>query len=241
MVGSDEPVTLTGSFFESFAVENPDLSAMIVNELSMLQLARGLCHAGTPNSEHLSEVLLSECNLIAQDSVMGHEQPSCTPLLDRMSAVAGGRLPDLIQKGFRISEDHLAPGAARPDFPEERVRVHAQGLAGDLDKHFHWGAAGSEVRGETNDPFVSDRRNFNRAAFRHPSHHRGDAAPWKVDGGDRFVGLVKRLPTPKRRRLELCQRPAVLGSRKGGQDPIRIPSLDSRLGHVASEFRSLLA
>ncbi len=80
---------------------------------------------------------MSERNLIAKDSVMGHEQPSCTPLPDRMSAVAGSRLPDLGQEGLRISADDLAPGVARPDLSKESVGVHAQGLTGDLDKHFH--------------------------------------------------------------------------------------------------------
>src|SRR5215471_4632236 len=237
---SDELVTFASGSLETLAIEHPNLSSVIVDELSTLELTGCLSHARASDAQHLPQIFLRERYLVSEDAIMRHQEPARTALFDRMRPIAGGGLSHLGQEGLRVAPDQIPPRGTSLDDSAKDVGSQANGVPGDLDEDLHDGAAIAHVGGEPDDAFVADRRDLDDPAFLQPRHHRRHTIAREVDVSNRLIQLIEGLPASKRRGLELRRNATVLRTRKRRQNVIRVPSLRSRFGHLSSGFERLL-
>src|SRR6185503_14900319 len=75
-LGVDERVTLAGGRFEAFMVKDPDLAAVVIDQLSGLQRARRSGDADPPHPQHVRKKFVSQPELARPHPVAGHQQPT---------------------------------------------------------------------------------------------------------------------------------------------------------------------
>src|SRR5207253_10646207 len=100
----DAPIALADSSFQSAAVQNLNLTAMIMDQPSLLKELQYLGHARAPDPKHVGQKLMGEGKLVARGSIGALQEPTAAALGQGMQAVAGRRLHDLLQKGIYIEE-----------------------------------------------------------------------------------------------------------------------------------------
>jgi hypothetical protein len=94
-LGGDEAIAIAGFLFHPFAIEDRDYTAVVPNQAKVLQLPRGLCHCGAPDTQHES-----------QETRASWE--NCLPLRDREFARA------IVHTGLWLNGAYCKPSTALP-------------------------------------------------------------------------------------------------------------------------------
>jgi len=91
----DDGVAFARCLFETGAINNLNLSAMITDKASRLQRLRGERHRLATGTEHVRQELVGVWQGFAFSPIMHHQQPSADSLFRRMHSIARNGLLNL--------------------------------------------------------------------------------------------------------------------------------------------------
>ena len=109
--GASDRVALAGNVLQSGSIEHCELSTTATDELHRLKLVRALAQCGAVHGKQQREVLVGQGELIAVDTVMDAQKPTCAALFHAVVGVAGGQLDDDGERCLCVTPDDLAEPA----------------------------------------------------------------------------------------------------------------------------------
>lgn len=101
---SGHAIAFAGSVLQALAIDDRDDAALITDQAFTLQGARSSRNACALHPQHHGQELLGEQKFIRIHTVVRHQQPAATSLLQRMKMIARGRLRDLVEEGVSIAK-----------------------------------------------------------------------------------------------------------------------------------------
>ena len=100
----DDGITFATELFEQRPVEHRDLSAVVLDNTEVLQLASGLGHTLAAYPKHVGDQLLGHNQAIARQPVQRQQQSAAQLLVDRVVAVTNRRLGHLRNQCLGITQ-----------------------------------------------------------------------------------------------------------------------------------------
>src|SRR6478752_6256383 len=80
------------------------MAAAVANDAELVQCTRRRGNAFAPHTKHEREELLGEIERVPPaDAIVRHEKPARAALIDRVQAVAGHRLSELVDERLRVT------------------------------------------------------------------------------------------------------------------------------------------
>lgn len=79
---------------EPGAVEDTDLAVRVADKSRLSERRGSDRHAGSAGAEHHREIFMGERNLIKIDTIVRHEEPTRTTLVNAVQAIAGRQLSE---------------------------------------------------------------------------------------------------------------------------------------------------
>jgi hypothetical protein len=102
LLSCDAAEAFARDLFQAGGIEHGDVPIAVRDQTRLLQRTRRGCHPGSPYRQHHREKFLRERQLVGADPVTRQQQPTGKALLKAVTAVAGGRLRDLLVEAVRV-------------------------------------------------------------------------------------------------------------------------------------------
>ena len=151
-------VAAAGSGLESTPVENRDIAATVVNQISLLQRT---CRIGT-HAEHEGQELLRDMKRVSVCTILGHEQPPGEACLYHMEARASRRPGKLAQSEEDIATDLVLQRMAASKFTAKGQGANSQCRSRPLYDREHGRHVHAERDRNPEHSFVSNEAHLER-------------------------------------------------------------------------------
>src|SRR5471032_1026303 len=156
----DHAITFADMAFQPGPVLHGDMAAPVTDEAARLQAASRLRHAFAAHAQHIGDQFLRHGQFAVRQAVHGQQQPAAQLLLDRVMAVAHGRLRHLRNQGLRIAQQEAHHRAGTVELVHQHLRLQAKADAARL----HHGAAGrgtaAHEQRHADDAFIAHAGDF---------------------------------------------------------------------------------
>ena len=106
----DHRITFAGALIESGPVEHQNTATRIADQTGFLQTERAFGLAFAAHTKHVGNEFLRHHQFIALQAVQAEQQPPAQLLVQRVVAVAHGRLGHLRNQGLGVAQQQVQQG-----------------------------------------------------------------------------------------------------------------------------------
>src|SRR5579885_591354 len=128
-------IALARGRFQTFAIKNGDLAALILDVSRLPQHARCKRHFRTRRAEDMRQKFMGHRKTVSLRSIMGNQEPTAKPLFQPVDAITSGGLRYLGEHVAGVTQHAVVENAAALKLPVQCVAPDTPTVSRNLNQY----------------------------------------------------------------------------------------------------------